>query len=359
MPGQAEVIGRGELALDEALAMTAAPLDRARSSQGEGKFWDTIADETQDSSRVLETVLAQLKPLVDQTKITTECYMATPLQLSAARRELISSATQAAFGCTEGAHVVHEAYAAADALRIHPNEVEDRPAIIVAPNGATYLLGEYAAFFTLLDIIPPPFDVQQTLKHGTPHTIVFLQDDPLNGSLDEILEGVPIRREHVDIVARGAAMLASYSLFQEPVTILPLALNVVLHGSYSHTLIRRFSILPRRADVILTTVHDNQRSATIELREGSRPRASDNLPLARLVLDDLLPSPAGTLRIEVAVVIDKYLSIIELEAVESKSGAHAKQVVERGVILYEDGVLEAQQAAEEDHLLWIKVDDIE
>ncbi|KAG8741966.1 hypothetical protein FRC10_002232 [Ceratobasidium sp. 414] len=286
------------------------------------------------------------------TKTTVECYVATPFQLSAARRELVSSATKAAFGCTEGgAHVVHEAYAAADALHIHPTEVEEGPAVIVSPNGATYLLGEYAAFFTLLDIIPPPFDIQQTLKHGTPHTIVFLQDDPLIGSLDEILgvEGVLIRREHVDTIARGTAMLASYSLFQEPVTILPLALNVVLHGSYSHILIRRFSTLPRRADVTLTTVHDNQRSAVIELREGSRPRASDNLLLARLVLDGLVPSPAGTLRIEVSVVIDKYLSVIELDAVESKSGAHAKRVVERGVILYEDGVLEAQQAAEEGH----------
>ncbi|KAG9093815.1 hypothetical protein FS749_013682 [Ceratobasidium sp. UAMH 11750] len=331
--------------------MTSTPLVRVNSGLGEGKFWATIADETQVSARALETMFSRLGSMIAQTKTFSECYIATPLQLSAARRELVSSATKAAFRCTDGgAHVVHEVYAAADALCIHPAEVEERPAAIVSPNGATYLLGEYAAMFTLLNIIPPPFDMQQTSKHGTPHVLVFLQDNPSSESPDETFgaKHVPVRWEHVDIIARGAAILASYSLFQEPVTILPLALNIVLHGSYSHTLVPRFSALPRRVDVTLTTAHDSQRSATIELREGSRPFARDNLPLARLVLGDLVPSPAGALRIEVVVVIDKYLSAIEVEAVESKSGVRAKQVVERGVVLYEDGVLEAQQESEED-----------
>ncbi|KAG9083551.1 hypothetical protein FS749_005942 [Ceratobasidium sp. UAMH 11750] len=220
--------------------MMSTPLDRATSGLREGKFWNTIADESQDSARALKIMFSRLGPMIDLPKTFSECYIATPLQLSAARRELLSSATKAAFGCTDGGvHVVHEVYAAADALGIHPAEVEERPAAIVSPNGATYLLGEYAAMFLLLDIIPPPFDMQQTSKHGTPHILVFLQDNPSSKSPDETFgaKNVPIRREHVDIIARGAAILASYSLFQEPVTILPLALNIVLHGSYSHILV--------------------------------------------------------------------------------------------------------------------------
>lgn len=107
------------------------------------------------------------------------------------------------------------------------------------------------------------------------------------------------------------------------------------------------TILPRRGEITLTTTRDDQQTAEIEIREGSRPRASDNLPLMSLILEGLPPGRAGTLEIKVSVEVDRYLREVTLEAFESQSGASARKTVERGVLTYGDGVLEAQEAAEE------------
>jgi hypothetical protein len=247
--------------------------------------------------------------------------------------------------------VIHEVSAIADALDVRLGDVEEELSIFIVPSGVAYLVGDDAGMVSLLEVMPPPFDLQHSLDHNAIGLIVFLQNDESNRSFGTTLgaNGIPTRREHIHAIARGAAIHASSSLPYEPVTILPLSLNVVLHGTCSHSVIRRLSVLPRRADVILTTVHDNQRSVKIEVREGSRPRASDNLPFAHLLLDGFPPSPAGTLRIELSVVVDKSLRNIVIEPVEPVSGVRAKEVVERGVMLYENGVLEAYDAAEEEH----------
>jgi molecular chaperone DnaK (HSP70) len=106
-----------------------------------------------------------------------------------------------------------------------------------------------------------------------------------------------------------------------------------------------FSVLPRTGSITLTTVHDNQQTATIEVREGSRARAEDNLFLTKLHLEGILPAPAGTVSIEVTLYAEDYPSKVVVEAVESSSGRKATSVVQRDEPVYAEGVLDEYQGA--------------
>lgn len=187
--------------------------------------------------------------------------------------------------------VAHAPYAIAYALGIHAYELETALAVIVVPAGTSYILGEDDGEVSILEELPPPFDLDQVLSGRTVSKVVIVQDDEINGPFGETRGpgDTLIQREHTHIIARGAATLAFSWSFQEPVSLIPLAVGVVLHGELFHPVIPRFSILPKSADLILTTVHDGQREMAIEMQEGSRPRAQDNFPLARVVLSGLPP----------------------------------------------------------------------
>lgn len=281
--------------------------------------------------------------------------VSAPEKLPELLQELVSSEVKARFGCPDNVRVVRESSVIASALGLETWDLEDSAAVVVVPTGSTYILEEDYGMVLVFDEISPPFSWDKIPDRNFT-SFLFIRGDTTEAPPGP--KDAHIRYESIEVFARGAAIFA-YELAAsahearfppEPVSLLPLAISVVLHDQFSHILIPRFSILPQQAQVVLTSVHDNQPTATIQFREGSRARASDNLLLAELVLDGITVGPAGTVRIQVSVEVDRYFGEIVVEVVEPLSGVRAKHVVARGVLPYgTTGVLEAQEKAEMDH----------
>ncbi|CCO32181.1 78 kDa glucose-regulated protein Short=GRP-78 [Rhizoctonia solani AG-1 IB] len=259
---------------------------------------------------------------------------------------MIALALKEAFSCTDDSFVVQESYAIISALNIESDKIEDAPIALVVPNRFTYILEEDYSTVVVADTFPPPLDLDLVFsKHNAKEIIVVQDPGMLQLGRTYGANDIPIRYEPSDIIARGAVVAAERALPSPPASILPLALSVVLHGTVSHIVTPMFSVLPRTGSITLTTVHDNQQTATIEVREGSRARAADNLFLTKLHLEGIPPAPAGTVSIEVTLYAEDYPSKVVVEAVETSSGRKATSVVQRDEPVYAEGVLDEYQGA--------------
>ncbi|CAE6444132.1 unnamed protein product [Rhizoctonia solani] len=316
-----------------------------------GRFWSALATEGQSTLNVVESVLAALKTASETAgshlPLFRVCAMTSPLALSTRQKERVSLALKETFGCTDDTLIIRETQAITSALNIESDNVENSPIAVVAPDEYTYIIGEDSSTVVVIDTFPPPLNLDLVFaKHNVWEVVVVQSSEkprfgPVYG------EGrVPIRYERNDIIARGATIIATLALPEEPVSILPLPLGIVLHGSLFHIVIPPFSVLPKQAKITLTTVHDNQETAVIEVREGSRARAAEDLLVTRLRVDDIPPAPAGTVLIEATLTVE-HNNRITIEAIEALSETKVMKVVERDQLVYPEGVLEDQQAAGE------------
>ncbi|CUA76167.1 hypothetical protein RSOLAG22IIIB_06124 [Rhizoctonia solani] len=274
--------------------------------------------------------------------------MTSPLELSTSQKELASSALAEVFGCTDETFIIRETQAITFALEIESGDVENSPIAVVVPDEFTYILGEDSSSVVVVDTFPPPFNLDPIIaKHNIWEIIVVQSSDRLRFGPVYGTRKIPIRYESSDIIARGAAIMATLALPEAPVSILPLALGVVLHGSLSHIVIPSFSVLPQQVKFTLTTVHPNQRKAAVEIREGLRARAVDNRFVTILRLYHIPPAPAGSIPIEVTLTVERNNKRVTVKAVETLSGRELETSVDRSGLAYEEGVLESQQAAGE------------
>jgi molecular chaperone DnaK len=84
----------------------------------------------------------------------------------------------------------------------------------------------------------------------------------------------------------------------------PLTLGLETMGGVRTPLIDRNTTVPAKRSQIFSTAADNQPSVEINVLQGERPMAKDNLSLGRFVLDGIPPAPRGVLQIEVTFDID-------------------------------------------------------
>jgi molecular chaperone DnaK len=84
----------------------------------------------------------------------------------------------------------------------------------------------------------------------------------------------------------------------------PLSLGVETLGGVSTRLIERNTTIPTRKSQIFTTAADNQTSVEINVLQGERPMARDNISLGRFTLVGIPPAPRGIPQIEVGFDID-------------------------------------------------------
>jgi molecular chaperone DnaK len=84
----------------------------------------------------------------------------------------------------------------------------------------------------------------------------------------------------------------------------PLSLGVETLGGVSTRLIERNTTIPTRKSQIFTTAADNQTSVEINVLQGERPMARDNVTLGRFTLVGIPPAPRGIPQIEVGFDID-------------------------------------------------------
>ncbi|MHA1731180.1 MAG: molecular chaperone DnaK [Promethearchaeota archaeon] len=112
----------------------------------------------------------------------------------------------------------------------------------------------------------------------------------------------------MECVCRGAAIQGGV-LSGEVKDILlldvtPLTLGIETLGGVSTPLIERNSTIPTKKSKIFSTASDNQPSVEINVLQGERPMAKDNISLGTFHLHGIPPAPRGVPQIEVTFNID-------------------------------------------------------
>ncbi len=131
----------------------------------------------------------------------------------------------------------------------------------------------------------------------------------------------------------------------------PLSLGVETLGSVSTKLIERNTTIPTRKSQIFSTAADNQTSVEINILQGEREMAMDNISLGRFHLVGIPPAPRGIPQIEVAFDIDAN-GIVNVSAKDLGTGKEQKITITATTNLSDDEVerkiQDAEKYAEED-----------
>ncbi|HUT85917.1 MAG TPA: molecular chaperone DnaK [Elusimicrobiales bacterium] len=112
----------------------------------------------------------------------------------------------------------------------------------------------------------------------------------------------------MECVSHGAAIQAA--ILQGDVKdvllldVTPLSLGIETLGSVFTKLIERNTTIPVKKTQTFSTASDNQPAVTVNVLQGERPMAKDNVPLGRFDLDGIPPAPRGIPQIEVTFDID-------------------------------------------------------
>ncbi|MDD5628267.1 MAG: molecular chaperone DnaK [Elusimicrobia bacterium] len=112
----------------------------------------------------------------------------------------------------------------------------------------------------------------------------------------------------MECVANGAAVQAAVLTGEIKDVLLldvtPLTLGIETLGGVMTPLIERNTTIPVEKSNIFSTASDNQPAVTVNVLQGERPKASDNVPLGKFDLDGIPPAPRGMPQIKVSFSID-------------------------------------------------------
>ena len=131
----------------------------------------------------------------------------------------------------------------------------------------------------------------------------------------------------------------------------PLTLGLETMGAVRTPLIDRNTTVPAKKSQIFSTAADNQPAVEINVLQGERPMAKDNLSLGRFILDGIPPAPRGIPQIEVTFDIDAN-GILHVSAKDKGTGKEQSIKISSSTKLSKDDidkyVKEAEQYASED-----------
>ena len=131
----------------------------------------------------------------------------------------------------------------------------------------------------------------------------------------------------------------------------PLTLGLETMGGVKTPLIDRNTTVPAKRSQIFSTAADNQSSVEINVLQGERPMAQDNLSLGRFMLDGIPPAPRGVPQIEVTFDIDAN-GILHVSAKDKGTGKEQSIKISSSTKLSKEDinkyVKEAEQYASED-----------
>jgi molecular chaperone DnaK len=135
------------------------------------------------------------------------------------------------------------------------------------------------------------------------------------------------RIDPMECVAMGAAIQAGVLAGEVKDILLldvtPLSLGIETLGNVFTKLIERNTTIPTKKSQIFTTAADSQTSVDINVLQGERAMAADNVPLGRFQLVGILPAPRGMPQIEVTFDIDAN-GILNVSAQDKGTGKEQK-----------------------------------
>jgi len=186
---------------------------------------------------------------------------------------------------------------------------------------------------------------------GGPTRMPVVQEFVKNFMGKDVERGV----DPMECVAMGAAIQAGVlggevkDLLLLDVT--PLSLGIETLGGVTTKLIDRNTTIPTKKSQIFTTAADNQTSVEVNVLQGERPFARDNITLGRFTLVGIPPSPRSIPQIEVTFDIDAN-GIIHVSAKDLATKKEQKITITAPHKLNKDEidakVKEAERYAQED-----------
>ncbi|MBN2395829.1 MAG: molecular chaperone DnaK [Candidatus Atribacteria bacterium] len=158
-----------------------------------------------------------------------------------------------------------------------------------------------------------------------------------------------------EVVAVGAAIQAGKLMGEvkdiQLLDVTPLSLGIETLGGVATRLIERNTTIPASRKQIFSTASDNQTAVDINILQGERPMAKDNISLGRFQLVGIPPAPRGLPQIEVSFDIDAN-GILNVKAQDKGTGKEQKITIRHSSGLSEEEIQkkikEAEQYAEED-----------